>query len=146
MTVIAYRDGILAGDSEVSEDGINVAGMTKVAKTPHGWLVGAAGPIVDIAAYLRWASKCFKARSKPRKAPTDEFLGIAISPDGKAFFYEACWDAYSVEGDYHAIGSGSIPALIAMDLGASAEGACKAACKRVHGCSEPVVTVSLSRP
>jgi len=142
VTVIAYRKGVLAADSCVSQGNMAVGSMPKIVKTPGGWLAGGAGLASTIRAFLKWADKDFAPAFRPTTKPKD-LTGIAVSPDGVAYFYEDEWDSFTIDGPYHAIGSGGDAALIAMDMGASAERAVKAACKRVHGCALPVVKLTL---
>ena len=142
MTVIAYRNGIMAADSCVSQGSMAVGTMPKIVKTPGGWLAGGAGLAKTIREFLKWADKDFAPAHRP-KAKAADLSGIAVSPEGVVFFYEDEWDAFTIDGPYHAIGSGGDAALIAMDMGASAKRAVKAACKRIHGCAEPIVILTL---
>ena len=142
MTVIAYRSGLMAADSCVSQGAMTVGSMPKIVKTPGGWLVGGAGLASTIRTFLKWASNDFAPTSRPTTKPKD-LSGIAVSPEGVVHFYEDDWEPFVIDGPYHAIGSGGDAALIAMDMGASAKRAVKAACKRIHGCAEPIVILTL---
>lgn len=142
MTVIAYRNKVLAADSCISQGTFITGSATKIARTPAGWLVGAAGDATDMRRFMNWAQTDFDLAARPHQDKPD-LQAIAISPAGTVFFYEDSWDGFIGEGPYHAIGSGGDAAMIAMDMGATAERACLAACKRIHGCAPPIVKLKL---
>lgn len=140
MTVICLRDGIMAGDTEASCDGMATGRFRKIHRLKGGCVVGMCGTIGEMAAWLSWAENGFK---KGRRPKTDDLTVMIADPDGDVCFVEGNGAAFILEGPFHAIGSGQWVAVGAMEAGASAEEAAKAACKHVHGCSEPVIALKV---
>lgn len=142
MTVIAYKDGLLASDSAISSDIVYIASMKKVIRTSAGWLVGGCGDVVHVVRFLSWAEAGFKARSRP--PPSEDFAGMAIAPDGSLSLFEKDMMAFPVSAPFLAIGSGADLALGAMAHGASAAQAVEIAIQFCHGCKGPVQVCSLA--
>lgn len=152
MTVIAFRDGIMACDSQVSIGDYRTGMVKKITRLECGALVGFAGD-VDCRDGLQLLEKKLEKGKFPtvkelEDLTTDVNFLIAL-PDGEMYecqtgknrsFLECGWHGYE------AIGSGKYVALGAMDAGASAEEACTIACHRVDGCGLPVFTMPLELP
>lgn len=132
MTTVAYRKGILAGDSKVTAEGSFMCSATKIRKV-DGCLIGGCGNL-DL---VHWFLKNFKLdvlTGKIKLATTinekDDFEGLIIDPKGKVFYYsEKCLVTPVKDFGYYAIGSGSTVALGAMYAGATAREAVMAAIK-----------------
>src|SRR5579872_5126803 len=120
MTTIAYPDGILAGDTRVTEgDTILPERCEKVFKLDSGALFGAAGSSDQIEA-LQHALESGH--------PTPELkhvFGLLIAPDGAVYLYEGKRWCRCGRAPYYATGSGSSFALAAMWCGRSAIDAVK---------------------
>ena len=107
------------------DDTIDPADVTKVYKLPNGTLIGFAGTLAKIQKCLR------ELKKNPDDinidlADDDIFECIVIYPDGKVKFLESeGW--VETEAKFYAIGSGRIPALVAMRCGKSARQAVKVA-------------------
>lgn len=123
MTTIAYKDGVLAADTRATiGDVIDPSEHKKVFRLKNGALVGSAGTPGETRVILK----------KLRKNP-DDFESIKspnnviyIKPDGKIFEHDGSgWSP--INAKYAAIGSGHLPALVAMRLGKSAREAIKIA-------------------
>src|SRR3712207_6127530 len=83
MTVIAYRDGILAADSLPETDGLVVPGPPKLARHGEAW-VAAAGVLGDCAAFERWV-----AEGCPEEAPElDDGFEALVAQGGKLCWYD----------------------------------------------------------
>lgn len=161
MTTIAYRDGVLAGDSKVGAGSYRCSDVDKVRSYKNGaWLVGAAGDTMLIQYVLDNIEGCFgRGQLKDllmldlsdmvanvSNEEREEFeLLIAHPKSGRCWFAGLTTSgvlvAHELKGPYHAIGSGASLALVAMDCGRGAEKAVLAACKRDEATGEPVVVL-----
>lgn len=150
MTTIAYRDGIMAADSAVSNpDSGMLIGRTpnKVIRLPSGALYGSAGDLDD---------RLLLAMIFDVKTPDDLPDPVALSeikqsidaifvfPDRRVFAVStnerAC--ATMLEGEFFALGSGGDIAIGAMAAGASAYQAVEIACEWNSWTRPPIVTVT----
>lgn len=123
MTTIAYKDGVLAADTRATiGDVIDPSEHKKVFRLKNGALVGIAGNSGETHTVLK------KLRAKP-----DDFMNIKfgnnaiyVKPDGAVFEHDGGgWS--KITAKYAATGSGFVPALVAMRMGASAKEAVKIA-------------------
>jgi len=119
VTTIAYRDGVLAGDSRVTNgDLICPETVTKVIKLPNGSLLGCAGTLRDV----------FELRNAlVEKHPLPDLkkvTALLITPDEQLWSYDrTTWN--EMDAPYYAIGSGEQFALAALWMGADAVQAVK---------------------
>ncbi len=123
MTTIAYRAGVLAGDTRVtSGDLVLPEHPRKVYRFRDGRLFGACGHNTD-------ATKLRIAMVKGDPAPKlNTINALMIALNGSIWFYESgSWER--VDGDYAAIGTGAVYALGAFYMGATARQAVRAGCK-----------------
>lgn len=127
MTTIAYKDGVIAYDSRQTRGGAIVTDDCLKCEIVNGVSFFLSGCVCDeralIAAYF----------GTPSKSPV-ECSGYVID-DGKLMLIghddkTGLWKQPLDRSNADAIGSGSAYALAAMDMGASAEEAVKAAMKR----------------
>lgn len=160
MTVIAWRNGIMACDSCWSIAGTQIASAIKIRRLSSGALLGGAG---DNDA--RAIEALFEKVKDPRKMPSRaelaatrvDFCGLLALPRGGVFTISSVkhdeagwvdneddedaeagiWFATSM-GGYAAVGSGGDCALAAMDAGADAKRAVEIACRRNVYCRPPV--------
>lgn len=144
MTTIAYRSGVLASDTLYSRSGWKM-GKTfrKVAKTVDGRLLGLCGDAAHASRLFDWLRLPPKKRDTDRpKLDKDSGTIVEVLPNGNARYYEH--DYFHPQNDkYWAIGSGGIAALVAMDMGADAMGAIKAAMRRDDSTGGRVCAVKL---
>jgi ATP-dependent HslUV protease subunit HslV len=112
MTTIAYRDGVIAADTRETENGLIYPVLSKkIVKLPDGSLFGASGDAEECETLLETAQR--------RRAPPElkECNGLHIKTDGSVWFFEQTrW--VKIDAPYIAIGSGRVPAMVAMRLGA----------------------------
>ena len=126
MTTIAYKDGILAGDTSMSEDSGRVwtNNCEKVFRLQDGSLFGCSGECepgdrlkraVEAAAAGGDALAC----EFPHFGDNDELSAILVKPDGSIWVSEgAIWTRWPDK--IAATGSGSDCAMTALRLGHSA--------------------------
>lgn len=119
MTTIAYRDGVLAGDTLVtSPRDIKFGERIKVFKSPSGWLGGVAGPIGGISVLEQWMRQDDIDPDKP-PVTDNRVEGLVISPKGEIYFW--CGKNLSwMSAKFTAVGSGDEVAMGAMAMGATA--------------------------
>jgi hypothetical protein len=154
MTTIAYKAGVLAGDSLWADEHGDVTTLaTKVFELPNGILYGGAGEDDD-----RALVQLLKRVKKPEQLPPiseirkikQDLAALIVFPSGRVFILDASSDKNGQAGiceikeGQAAIGRGSIHALCAMDFGASAIEAVEFACKKNIHSRPPVTHVSLT--
>ncbi len=137
MTTIAYRDGVLAGDTRVTDgDIVCPEKIRKVFKLRNGCLFGHAGD-ADEGEMLKRAVA--KSLPTPKVRNSD---AICVMPNGDVLFFEGkCWT--KIDAPFAALGSGRKFAYGAMQVGASAKDAVRAACKLEKHSGLPIHTVRL---
>ncbi len=152
MTTIAYRDGIMAGDTLVTLYGTRDSMTEKVRKTKSGWLVGGCGSLGELTTAFRWAEKCLQKDGSIRdRAPESKRLDlILVAPDGTTYGLSSCGDGGSsggwpakVTGMFMAAGSGADLARGAMALNAPADLAVRVAMSFDTGSGGEVQVVKL---
>lgn len=127
MTTIAYKDGVIAYDTRQTRSDVIVSDDCEKCETHDGVKFLLAGAVCDHKAFI---AAYFGTRSD---APLDCFGYVIdgdrlmlVGNDDKTGIWRQDLDPDCPD----AIGSGSPYALTAMDMGASAEEAVKAAMKR----------------
>lgn len=124
MTTIAYRDGVMAGDTAVTDRGTYCGASRKVFH--HGGaLLGFCGCLGAMAQVRDWFLA--GAEGEPPELSGDS-EGLIIRTDGKAEWLGPPRKRVEIDGDYFAIGSGFQIAMGALAAGASAERAIEIAC------------------
>jgi 20S proteasome alpha/beta subunit len=126
VTTIAFRAGILCSDSLVTSNGMRDGRKQKICRVGRV-LVAGAGSSAMCLRFQEWVRKGMKG-----SAPTDdndEANGLIIAPGTPdplmlVFGTVGCWP---VHAPFVALGSGGPFAMGAMQAGASAEEAVRAA-------------------
>jgi len=157
MTVIAYRNGILACDSLWTCGGLKILWQKKVVRLSSGALFGDSGdadnralielvdqvatsedlPSVDELAAIRGASKSLLI--------FPDGYGWVIATPGTDKHSDDCgvYPAFTKRQEFAAVGAGEQLAIGAMEMGASAVEAVKVACRRNAYCGLPVHELEL---
>src|SRR6266550_8024970 len=163
MTVIAWKDGVMASDSCVSDyDLVCSTSAQKIERLSSGALWGSAGDC-DCRAVIALFDKVRDPSKFPSKVDIagakTEFVALLALPRGGVWHIscgphnEAGWPedggeaaqiwSVTTSKGYYAIGSGGIAALCAMDAGATAEMAVGIACNRNVYCRRPIHVMTL---
>lgn len=142
MTVIAYKDGVLASDSGVYANDVFRGRRPKVTKNADGSLCGGTGCTADCASFQEW---CAAGRVDAKTSAGTDFTSLLIEPDGAVKIYDRCLYGVELHGHYFALGIGCDLALGAMAHGASAEEAVQIAIDLCDSCRGPVQAVRLDR-
>lgn len=144
MTVIAYRDGIMAADRQSTISGVRACEVTKVARRDDGALIGMAGNAGLAAAVFRWFLAGEVGARPPMHMNADEHktaLVVIVRPDGSVEEHGA--DGWSiVEGPFFAYGSGLEAAIAAMHMGADARRAVEITNLVTTGCGMGIDVVT----
>lgn len=125
MTTIAYRDGVLAADTQISQNDRIIGHAIKIRRLPDGSLLGFAG---DTSVGQKLLQVEDHAQALHFQFDKDAGDGILVSPTGEVHHLEYNGHC-QVTGDYFATGSGWQIALGAMAAGLTARGAVELAIK-----------------
>lgn len=124
MTVVAYRDGILAADSMMTDD-CGITSVQKIWRLPNGSLFGGAGSAGYVAAVRDWLFSGASLKHKPDCSKFESaYAGcIVVGKDGSCSALDSYLSSIVVTAPYYAVGSGAPHALTLMAIGYSAEDA-----------------------
>jgi ATP-dependent protease HslVU (ClpYQ) peptidase subunit len=118
MTVIAYRDGVLASDSILSNGGMQFASMRKIGRRFYdGSLYAGTGNAADVAAFMRW---CEDGRPGDAKPKLTNMIGVVVTATGEILEFDENLNWFTAQGPIYATGSGAAFAIGAMAMGADA--------------------------
>lgn len=125
MTIICWRNGVIAADSQMTND--NLASKTKKLFRVKNMAIGFAGDVVDGLKLVEFL------RSKDEQPPTlsEDFEALAMDlRTGKCTYYEKQLVPIPITDKFEAIGTGDELAIGAMEFGATAIEAVRVAIKR----------------
>jgi hypothetical protein len=136
MTVIAYRDGVIACDSRINFGGFHAS--TKKWEKVGDHLLFGAGDASQFLQLVEWYRNGAVISEWPAIINRENYCRLIVCKDGKVFEYEYLPYPIEVIDDYAAWGSGFEVALGAMYAGMGAGQAAKAACALVSTCGGEV--------
>jgi hypothetical protein len=144
MTVIAYRDGILAADKQGSR-GDTIYTATKIFRREYG-AIAICGDADSALSMVRWIDGGEIAGGFPLSQDTDRWAQLIVVRNGELFVYgRTPYPERLGDDDFIAFGVGREAALGAMEMGAGAEEAVMVASKWVTGCGRGVDVVDCRR-
>lgn len=130
MTTIAYRDGVMVGDTLAVWGSEKNFGFTKLARTQNA-LVGFCGAYTHVLPMYKWIVECEKAGLKPMEffdaneslvLPGEDIHAVLVGNDRRIWNVFASGSAVPCGNrQYEASGSGAAYALGALAMGATAE-------------------------
>jgi len=144
MSVIAYRDGVFAGDRQLNA-GNTIGSMTKVFRSKK-FLYGGVGRGTRVAALHEWIDAGMVRNAFPADPVHDDECGsivMLVSNDG-IFLLEDSPYLLRVENPIWAIGSGGELAMGAMAFGATAVEAVRIASELSADCGQGVDILTLN--
>lgn len=144
MSVIAYKDGVMAADSRAWGGKYSCSPGTKAKahRLEDGTRVGIVSAVVGMPErFVAW----LKAGSDPKEwggDPRPDLKAMIVRPNGEVYLAEDdVWFSGPIKTTCHAIGSGGEYALGAMYAGLSAPEAVRIACQLDVNCGEPVLVL-----
>jgi ATP-dependent HslUV protease subunit HslV len=141
MTVIAYRDGVLAADTLSTTDSGIKSQCVKLYRTNDGGVLGTAGDDSPCLMLLD-ALNGDEAMTDALRGATADIVCLLMNHKG-VFKIDKWCRPEKVEDEFIAVGSGAQAALGAMHQGATAEESAYVACKVNAFCGLPIQTMSL---
>lgn len=130
MTVIVYRDGVMASDTSAWDDRSVHRWSRKIIRGADGSLYGTFGQCSEGQAFLRWVDEgCVGEQPMPREVVNEDdsfgilrvrepgLIGLLVKPYG--------WEVF--KAPYYAVGGGSAVSWGTLYAGADAETAVRAA-------------------
>ena len=143
MTTIAYAQGILAADTQLTTPDGAKRKVKKLVRLDDGSLFAAAGDAPAAAALQKWAEAGCPKKPKPRFSKDMAVDAILVKPDGTAWLFTNSAVPEKIEDDFVAIGSGHGVATGAMAFGATAIEAVECAAKYDSSTGLPVEHIKL---
>lgn len=144
MTVIAYRDGVIAADRMSTNSGWKRA-VTKLIR--HGDVVyGITGYIVHLDALIAWHRAGAYPGDYPKFQETNNFSRLVVARKGSLFAYEDTPFPIDYSNDrFVAFGSGRDFAIGAMECDAGAVKAVSVACTHSDSCGMGIDVFDLNK-
>lgn len=145
MTVIAFKDGIMAADTQVTI-GTQRYRVQKLVRLPCGGVAGAAGDSAAGQAALVWFRDGGSLNGPTEKDALPDVDGATVlvaKADGTRWILVDHFPAWEVMDPEVAIGCAADGARERMVTGASAVEACEAMCERDAYCSSPVQSMAV---
>lgn len=143
MTVIAYKDGVMAADGQVTSDGTIMLSNEVKCFYKDGHVFGVAGLFGEALILQKWFTNGMKGDPP---TITSETEGMLVSPDGIVY---GLWEHQMMvpleNRDFYVIGSGFHIATGAMEMGASAIKAVEIAIKYSIYCGGEITSHKIGR-
>lgn len=152
MTCIAYRNGILAADSQSTDDNnlrLKCKKLYRIGKGKNkGHIVATAGADFPGEVFVRWYEQggdhLMPTADRDLISEDDLFLCLVLTPEGLFVVDKSCL-LVPIIIPFYAIGCGGAVAMGAMEKGAGAREAVAIACKWDSNCELPVVSMRLEK-
>ena len=142
MSTIAYRDGILASDSLVTDGDRREGFMRKLFRLADNRMVGFVGDAGYMEQFLAWVDGRGPC---PDHEDGRTMEALIIAPSGAMTWVDNCGRRLAFDANYAALGSGAAYAYGALAFGASAEDAVRAAIVHDVHSGGTIVTMSLEQ-
>ncbi len=129
MTTVAYKSGLLAFDSRITQDTLSVGHGVK-GRITKDYMIAAAGECQDIAAFFDWVEAGMTITDRPKFGLNDrevEVEALMVTKKGKIYCFDNRIYPFEIDAPFYALGSGGQLAMGAMACGASAFKAVKIA-------------------
>lgn len=145
MTVVAFKDGVLAADT-MAGDGYSRWRVQKLARLPDGGVAGMCGVTSAGNAALNWLASggSLEGHEDRKFQPDIDGAQVLIAKaDGTLWLLENRFPAFQIFDQWTAIGCGGAAARVALGLGLSAVDACKQVALHDINCSDPVQSMEV---
>lgn len=144
MTTIAYRDGIMAADSMLSDWG-EIKRKTEKIFVFKDAVIGTAGEDGDILKFLEWWEAGHDPAKRPKRSTVKELHLIVALNTGVVEIWAEDYIGEPVLEEFCAIGSGRAVAYGALEMGATAKEAVRISCKWNTASALPVRAVDVRK-
>lgn len=141
MTVIAYRNGVLAADTGVWRGALWIGEVEKIARIGPV-LAGASGRETDVQVFFEWVLNGRNPDARPEMSK--DFEGCVVEPDGVFRLYHKKLIASSGTSEWGSAGSGFEFLSGCMAAGATAPEAIALAIKYHESAAGRVTTLKLA--
>jgi hypothetical protein len=149
VTIIAYKDGVMAADTMLSSFN-SQSRAQKLVRLPDGGVAGGCGLWSTAYGVLRWLADggdlddaAALMRERDWLPPVKEAAILIARPDGSLWLLEDEFPAFPLRDSVAAIGCGADAALMGMSLGLSAVEAVAKVTKQDVLCGEPVQSMEV---
>ena len=145
MTVVAFRDGVMAADTRLS-DYNSAARATKLVRLPDGGVAGGCGLWAAAYAGLKWLAEGGSLDGAEGKARLPDIEGATLliaRPDGVLWLLESRFPAYPLLDTTAVIGCGAEAAKALLATGHSAPEAVAMVTKQDLLCGGPVQSLEV---
>lgn len=107
MTVVVYRDGIMAADTGAWRGKVlATVEQKKIIRLSDGSLLGTCGDDCEVQVFRRWAEDGFTADKPFERAKDDQFSAVLVSPGGSiTIWHEDLWSYVAYTEPYAFIGA-----------------------------------------
>ncbi len=137
MSIVVYKDGVLAADRLVTLDGRMVAArkiwdVRQKSIDGHRYFIGAVGDPDYYQPFVEWFQDGCKKEEKP-KFKDDHFEACVISRHGEVYLYfHDLYPFRMADGQVFAMGSGAQAALGALEMESLVYSKYEEACDRIQ--------------
>jgi len=139
MTVVAFKDGVMAADSQLTA-GTLTSLIEKIWRLPDGGVVAGSGTYAQVYAAAKYLAG---GESGAPPDSIDEVSLLIARPDGSLWAVDGRFPAYPLLSNFAAIGCGADAATQAMRSGATAFKAVASVIGQDAGCSWPIQTMEV---
>jgi hypothetical protein len=147
MTVIAYRNGVMAADSMVTQEGdVKMMNSVKII-CRKGWMLAVSGNLCPPdRLVMDWFFNVEDLDAYSREPmPRFKFDMLTVTPAGKMQLWDQKGFFEPLNTPFYAIGAGGHYAMGAMEVGANAIQAVRAAIKWSPTCGGKIVVRRLRK-
>jgi ATP-dependent protease HslVU (ClpYQ) peptidase subunit len=148
MTTVAFRDGVMASDSQGNDACVGIVKLQKLFRKKiknKEHIIGVAGHWEAALLFIDWYGTTDKDLfDRLLRLPEDSGFDILIWTGKRLLCADKLMRMTECNEDYYAIGSGASYAVTAMDCGKTAAQAVGYAIKRDNNSGGRVVTMSLA--
>lgn len=145
MTVIAFKDGVMAADSQATYGNSRLR-VNKLVRLPDGGVAGQAGEASSGQAAMSWLAMGGSIDGTEGKAFLPDISGAEVliaKADGTLWLLTDRFPAFQIMDKTVAIGCGGDAARVALELGLSAVDAVLRVAKIDVYCGDPVQSMEV---
>lgn len=142
MTTIAYRDGVMASDSQATAG--NIRSTARKMWLLPGVILGITGDLSQGVNFYHWVIEAISEDDEPEPPEIPDVQAMMLTKKG-LWLYDSNPVALPILNKFYAVGSGAELALGAMSMGADAKTAVKIAAKWDVNTGGRIVTMSIDK-